>query len=81
MAKRDRNLETLRRGKHNVSPRQLDTVLMDFGFIGEQDGTSHKRYRHPLLPNVMLVVVEKNPLNPYIIRDALKVIDSLEKEE
>ncbi len=80
MAKRDQRLEKLRRNPKNVRKDELDAALHDFGFTPDFASGSHVTYRHPSGAKVT-VAAHGAHVPAYIVKQALKAIDSLAAED
>jgi predicted RNA binding protein YcfA (HicA-like mRNA interferase family) len=76
MAKRDKRLEKLRQNPKNVRKDELDSVLRSAGFSPDFTAGSHVTYRHPSGARVT-VAAHGAHLPAYIVKQALKAIDSL----
>jgi len=81
MTKLEKRLQKIRNSPNNVSPHELHTLLVGYGFQ-YRDGSKHWRvYWHPQLgPTGKLTVPFQRPLKAYIVRKALKLIERLEAE-
>ena len=81
MAKLEKRLRKIRNSPNNVSPNELHTLLLGYGFK-YRDGSKHWRvYWHDDLgPTGRLTVPFRRPLKAYIVKKALKLIDRLEAE-
>jgi predicted RNA binding protein YcfA (HicA-like mRNA interferase family) len=80
MSKRRKRLDKLRRNPKNVTRQQLDVVLQDFGFSADFTAGSHTTYRHESGARVT-VASHGSEVPAYIVKQALKAIDSLEENE
>ena len=76
MSKRKKRLEKLRRNPKSVSRIELDNVLQDYGFTPDFTSGSHTTYRH-LSGMRVTVAVHGSQVPAYIVKQALKAIDSL----
>lgn len=80
MSKRQKRLEKLRRNTKNVRLEELDTVLNDFGFTADFTTGSHTTYRHGSGARVT-VAVHGSFVPAYIVKQALKAIDSISEKD
>jgi predicted RNA binding protein YcfA (HicA-like mRNA interferase family) len=76
---RDRKrLARLRANKISVSPEELETVLLDWGFELRGGTGSHRVFRHPKLRE-RVSVPYRRPLKPAYVRLALDAIDRVRR--
>lgn len=78
MSKRKKRLEKLRRNPKNVRRDELDRVLQSYGFLPDFTTGSHTTYRHDSGTRVT-VAAHGHHVPSYIVKQALKAIDSLEQ--
>lgn len=78
MSKRKKRLEKIRQNPKNVRRDELDSTLQDAGFSPDFTAGSHTTYRHS--SGMRITVAAHDQFVPaYIVRQALKAIDSLPK--
>ena len=78
--RRERRIERLRRSQTDVSPEQLRTALESVGFEVVHVTGSHWRYAHPALSR-KLVIPYHRPVLPVYVRNALKAIDEVTRDD
>lgn len=85
MVKATRLLAIVKQRKRNVRFREMQQLLLQFGFQKRQSkkGSSHYVFSHPrLVQNVVLVTHGKDDLLPeYQVKDALDALSELEEIE
>ena len=81
MARLEKRLQKIRNSPNHVSPNDLNTLLLGYGFK-YRDGSKHWRvyWHNSLGPTGRLTVPFQRPLKAYIVKQALKLIDRLETE-
>ncbi len=80
MVRRERRIERLRRSQTDVSPEALRTALESAGFTLVHVRGSHWRYRHPRREDAV-VVPYRRPVKQVYVRDALKAIDEVMRND
>ena len=80
MVRRERRIERLRRSRTDVSPEELRTALESAGFTLVRVKGSHWRYRHPALRGHVVIPYHR-PVLPAYVRDALKAIDEVMRDD
>ncbi|MCX6137231.1 MAG: type II toxin-antitoxin system HicA family toxin [Ignavibacteriales bacterium] len=74
--------ESLKRRKNNVHFKELEKVLLQFGFELRRSkrGTSHRVFSHPqLTQNIVLVSHGKNDIVKfYLVNDVIKALQELD---
>lgn len=79
MAKKKSTLERVRANPRNVVARDLQELLVDFGFELRDVSGDHfvyKRAGYRPIP----VPIRQNPIAFYIVKEILKVIESIENQ-
>lgn len=79
MTKREKRLERMARSPHNVSRRELVSLLESYGFVYRREKGSHSCYKHPALPEIKLIVPMK--LKEAYVKQALEAIYRLRESE
>lgn len=80
MSKREKLLEKIRNNPRNVRFDDLDSILIEYGFMRRQSqsGTSHYVYK---LNDQKIVVVWRRPfVHVEAVKDFLKAIKTLQEE-
>lgn len=77
MTSLEKRIQKLRNQPRGISSDQLERVLDSLGFQERKGRGSHKCFKHPQLPGVLLTVPKQNPLYETYIKQALKAIDRL----
>jgi predicted RNA binding protein YcfA (HicA-like mRNA interferase family) len=81
VAKQEKQLAKLRQNAKNVSPDQLDSLLLGFGFRELSQSGSHRKYVHSLFDGHVVVALRR-PLDIGAVKATIRAIDEvLEKEE
>jgi predicted RNA binding protein YcfA (HicA-like mRNA interferase family) len=77
MTSLEKRIQKLRNQPRGISSDQLGKDLEALGFQERKGKGSHRCYKHPELPDVLLIVPKQNPLLPTYVKQALKAIDRL----
>ena len=80
MPKLDKLYQKIKNNPNHVSPNELHTLLVGFGFSWRSGSKHWHVYWHPDLgAEGRLTVPFQRPLKAYLVRQALKKIDLLKK--
>ena len=83
MARQEKQLAKLRQSPKNVSPAQLDALLLSFGFRELSQSGSHRKYVHDLYKDVLIIALHK-PLDIGAVKSAIRALNTVinaQKEE
>lgn len=72
-------LERMRNSPSGWGQSDFEKLLVGYNFKQRQG--KHTVYMHPNHPSLMIVVPRHNELKDWVARDAVKLIDELEKLE
>ncbi|WP_422445332.1 toxin HicA [Thermoanaerobacterium sp. DL9XJH110] len=80
MSKRDKLIKKMRENPKGIRFEELDNLLVGIGFDRRQPrkGSSHYIYR---MGPYKLVIKRENPVKPVYIKEAIEIIDLIEKGE
>jgi predicted RNA binding protein YcfA (HicA-like mRNA interferase family) len=76
----EKRLARMRVSRNSVSPEELETVLLDWGFVPNPGHGSHRVFRHPALAE-KISIPYRRPLKPAYVRLALAAIDRVRRLE
>jgi predicted RNA binding protein YcfA (HicA-like mRNA interferase family) len=78
MTKREKRLQKLRQNPNDVTLKELELVLLDFGFTFRQAVGSHHTY-YVVIDGVskLLTVPYHRPIKAIYVKKALKLIDQI----
>lgn len=80
MIKRRKRLERIRRNPKSVSFEDLQQVLVDYGFTLERSSGSHHIFKFEIEGEIATIIIPfARPVKAAYVKDALKVIDEIEK--
>ena len=80
MSKRDKQLQAMRNNPKNVRFETIQSVLLNHGFSETTPGGGSSHYTFS--KGVYRITVVKNrPVNSIYIKQAIRIIDSLEEEK
>ncbi len=80
MSKREKLLEKIRNNPKNVRFDDLDSILIDYGFVRRQSGKGTSHYVYKLDTHKIVVVWRKPFVHSEAVKDVLKVIKELHGE-
>lgn len=83
MARIEKSVTVMRNASQNISYNDLHSVCVHFFGAPRQDGTSHAVFKTPWQgdPRVNIQKARGGGAKPYQVRQVLKAIDRLKKEE
>lgn len=70
-------LETIRRAPYDRTQREIERILMHFGFA-KTEGRSHTIYVHEQFEDVRVTVPRHRVLRAHVARSAVSAIDLVE---
>lgn len=73
-------LERMRNSTSGWGQKDFEQLLPGYGFIWKE-GKRHRLYRHPKHPELRISVPRHGSLKDWVARDAIKLIDELEKKD
>lgn len=71
-------LETIRRSPYDRTPREIERVLVHFGFE-KTEGGSHTIYIHEQFDDVRVTVPRHRVLREHVARSAVSAVDLVEE--
>lgn len=81
MSKRKKRLEKIRQNPRNVSFEDLRKLLEDYGFSLERSSGSHHSFKVSINKEYVLFVVPyRRPIKLVYVKEALKLIDEIDKQ-
>jgi predicted RNA binding protein YcfA (HicA-like mRNA interferase family) len=75
----EKRIQRIERNPNNVSGEELVSILASLGFECRGGKGSHRCYRHPKAPHILLTVPMQSPLRRVYVMQALKAIRRLEE--
>ncbi|CAG1009332.1 hypothetical protein ANRL4_04025 [Anaerolineae bacterium] len=81
MSKRAKRLQRIRQNPRNVSLRELQAVLEDFGFVLDRSSGSHHSFVGTINGEAVLLTIPlAHPLKAVYVKQALALIDQVVDE-
>jgi predicted RNA binding protein YcfA (HicA-like mRNA interferase family) len=81
MAKASALFERLQRSRHRVVAfRDLEKLLLAFGFVLERTRGSHRAFKHRNVPDVLTIQPKGKDAQPYQVRKFLDMIEQFHLE-
>ena len=79
MSKKDKQLQAIRNNSKNVKFETIQSILLNHGFTETTPGggSSHYTYNKGIY---RVTVVKDKPVNSIYIKQAIRIIDTLEEE-
>lgn len=82
MTKREKRLQKIRNNPKNVKFKDLEALLIDFGFVFDRASGSHRLFTREIGgESVSVVVPYKRVVKETYVKDVLKLIDQIEEDE
>jgi len=80
MSKKDKQLQAIRNNPKNVKFETVQSILLNHGFTETTPGggSSHYTYKKGIY---RVTVVKDKPVNSIYIKQAIRIIDTLEEEK
>lgn len=78
MSQLEKLLNRVRNNPRDVPPKDLERILAFYEFEYRQNGTSHRVYWHPALPDFLLPIPWKRPIKAVYVKAVLDAIERLD---